>query len=219
MRSRKTLDIKWTPDLAYIVGLIATDGNLSKDGRHISFTSKDKQLVTSLVRILNIKRNKITRKGNGSNLENKRYYVVQFSNVGLYNFMTKIGITPNKTKTIGALSIPLKFFIDFIRGHLDGDGTYYAYFDRRWKSSYMFYTTFTSASKEHILWLRNIIKKLFKISGHLTKSANSSVFQLKYAKNESLKLIPKIYYDYRVPCLERKRDKIFKIIKTNARVL
>ena len=37
--------IKWSPKFAYAIGLIATDGNLSIDGRHIIFTSKDLQLV------------------------------------------------------------------------------------------------------------------------------------------------------------------------------
>ena len=35
----------WSPDLAYAVGLVATDGNLSPDGRHMSFISKDRDLV------------------------------------------------------------------------------------------------------------------------------------------------------------------------------
>ncbi len=33
--------MKWTANLAYAVGLITTDGCLSKDGRHIDLTSKD----------------------------------------------------------------------------------------------------------------------------------------------------------------------------------
>src|SRR5688572_26861634 len=33
------------PDVSYAVGLAATDGNLSGDGRHMSFVSKDRDLV------------------------------------------------------------------------------------------------------------------------------------------------------------------------------
>ena len=36
MKPLRREKIKWTPDLAYVVGLIASDGYLSKDGRHIS---------------------------------------------------------------------------------------------------------------------------------------------------------------------------------------
>src|SRR3972149_3362535 len=43
----KTLtgDSQWAPELAYAVGLLAPDGNLSGDGRHLSLTSKDRDLL------------------------------------------------------------------------------------------------------------------------------------------------------------------------------
>jgi len=37
--------LKWTPDLAYAVGRIATDRNLSRDGRHLAIPSKDYDLL------------------------------------------------------------------------------------------------------------------------------------------------------------------------------
>jgi len=42
-------DFKWTPDLAYAVGLLVTDGNLSGDGRHITLRSKEKIYQNQLV--------------------------------------------------------------------------------------------------------------------------------------------------------------------------
>src|SRR3990172_11961813 len=44
----------WSPDLAYIVGLLAPDGNLSPDGRHICFVSRDLQLIQTLASILHL---------------------------------------------------------------------------------------------------------------------------------------------------------------------
>jgi len=117
---------------------------------------------------------------------------------------------PGKTKIIGEIKIPDKYFFDFLRGHFDGDGTFHSYWDPRWKSSFMFYTIFVSASKKHIDWLRGEIFNFAKIRGHTTKSVNGSVYQLKYAKAESLKLFPKLYYDENVVCLSRKRIKIEK---------
>ena len=43
---------KYTSEIAYIVGILTTDGNLSKDGRHINFTSKDKQLLIMIRKML-----------------------------------------------------------------------------------------------------------------------------------------------------------------------
>lgn len=81
----------------------------------------------------------------------------------------------------------------------------------------MFYTVFVSASENHIKWLRKSIKKFLKIKGHVTKDGRGSTYQLKYAKAESLKLLPKIYYNSGVICLTRKRLKIIKALKINSR--
>ena len=44
--------MKWTSELAYAVGLLTTDGSLSKDGRHIDLTSKDvEQLIEEGVQV------------------------------------------------------------------------------------------------------------------------------------------------------------------------
>ena len=123
-----------------------------------------------------------------------------------------LGLTPNKTKTIGPINIPRRYFFDFLRGHFDGDGSFYSYFDPRWKSSFLFYTSFVSASKLHIEWLQELIQERVDIKGHITKAQKSSVYQLKYAKKESLQLLPKMYYDRQIPHLTRKREKIEKVL-------
>ena len=200
---------EWDSKFAYAIGLLTTDGNLSKDGRHLELTSKDIEQLTNFLKCLGISK-KITYKFSGFGI---RYPRVQFGDVKLYRFLLSIGLTPNKTKTIGSLDIPKKYFFDFLRGHFDGDGTFFSYFDPRWKSSYMFYTVLISASKIHIDWLRKCIFNHLKIWGHISKSKNNSVYQLKYAKAESLKLLPKIYYNKQVVCLKRKRTKVSKALK------
>ncbi len=83
----------------------------------------------------------------------------------------------------------------------------------------MFYTEFISASKKHIEWLRKSIESALKIKGHVTKAKNDSIYQLKYAKTESLKLLPKIYYNGSVVCLSRKRKKIERALRVEGRQL
>lgn len=80
----------------------------------------------------------------------------------------------------------------------------------------MFYTVFISASKKHIDWIRSELFVFLKIKGHITRDSKKSVYQLKYAKAESLKLLLKIYYNNRVVCLSRKRLKIEKALKTES---
>lgn len=195
----------WNKDLSYIVGLITTDGSLSIDGRHIYLTSKDIDQIKTVARILHLK-NKIGIKASSYN-PNGKYYILQFGNVKLYRFLLEIGLTPNKTKTLGALEIPRYYFADFLRGHLDGDGFTFSYWDKRWKNSFMLYTGFTSASKNHLEWIHGEVKRLYNLQGTI-KSSGKSAFQLLYAKNGSLKLLKKLYYSEDIPCLQRKRFKI-----------
>jgi hypothetical protein len=216
MKPLKNVKTSWSANLAYAIGLIVTDGNLSLDGRHFDFTSKDKEQLFNFMKCLGIKV-KIGYKVSG--YTGKKSPRIQFGDVNFYEFLLKIGLMPAKTKIIKGVKIPKKYFFDFLRGHFDGDGTFYSYWDPRWRSSFMFYTEFISASKEHINWLRKKIYDYLKIKGHITNSKNSSVYQLKFAKRESLKLLPKMYYDSGVVCLSRKRRKIEKALKTEDKKL
>ena len=216
-KPKNKVEIKWSSSFAYAIGLLATDGNLSPDGRHINFTSKDKELIQSFCRCLGVK-NRIGKKARGYGKE-KKYFVVQFGDVSFYHFLISIGITPKKSKTIGELKIPDAYFFDFLRGHHDGDGTFYSYWDPRWRSSFMFYNEFISASKKHIDWLRRQLARFLDIKGHITKDSKGSTYQLKYAKVESLKLLPKLYYDRTVVCLSRKRRKIERALKVAGKQL
>ena len=197
------LPTEWTPEFAYAVGLIVTDGCLSKDGRHIDLTSKDLDQIQTFIKILGLK-NKIGLKS--SSTSNRKYYRVQFGNVKFYRFLLSIGLTPRKSKTIGEIKVPDKYFRDFLRGSLDGDGWTYSYWDPRWKKSFQLYTGFTSASKNHLIWLNSSIEQLFGVRG--TIRFQSRAYTLEYAKKNSIILLRKLYYKKDLLCLERKHSKI-----------
>lgn len=195
----------WSSNLAYAVGLLATDGCLAKSGHLIDLTSKDKEQLENFTDCLGLSL-KICSKNNGRGQESFR---VQFRNVFFYKFLLRIGLSPAKSKTLSCLKIPKRYFFDFLRGCFDGDGYSYSYWDKRWKSSFLFYMGFVSASKKFISWIRREIKTRIKISGHLTVVRKQSVyFQLKYAKKESVKLLKYVYPSSAVVCLSRKRLKI-----------
>ena len=202
--------IRWSSEFAYAIGLLVTDGSLSKDGRHIVLVSKDREMIENFMKALDFQ-NKIGRHSRGSSID-KKYFRVQFGDVNFYNFLLKIGLMPNKTKIIRDVKIPSKYFFDFLRGHFDGDGSFYSYWDPRWRSNFMFYTVFVSASKNHIEWLQKFIYKFLKIKGYVAKSVTNSVYQLRYAKADSLKLLSKLYYNSDIVCLSRKRLKIRKAL-------
>ena len=208
-------DFKWTPELSYAIGLLTTDGNLSKDGRHITMRSSDRELLKTFKNCLNLA-NKIAQSKNDG-WAKKPSYRVQFSKVQFYRWLLKIGLFPAKTYTIGELSIPDKHFRDFLRGHLDGDGSISTYKDD-WNTfknpKYVYirlWTRFQSASKAHIQWLQSRIYNLLGVNGHLNElkptrpDQTTSTWILKFAKKDSIKLLSWIYYHSDVPCLRRKR--------------
>lgn len=209
--------MRWNPNLAYVIGLITTDGCLSSDGRHIDFTSKDLEQIQNFIKILKLN-NKIGLKSSG--YSNKKYFRVQFGDVKFYRFLLKIGLTPHKSKTLNEIIVPDRYFRDFLRGHLDGDGYNYSYWDPRWKSSFMLYTGFVSASLAHLEWLNNEVERLYKLTGKIKYATRA--YQLKFAKNASIKLLGEIYYKNNLICLKRKRFKIeeaLDIIRRQAGVL
>lgn len=204
----------WTPKLAYAVGLLVTDGNLSKDGRHITMRSAEPELLETFKICLNLKNKVGTSYKNG--YSNKPTYRVQFSDVQFYNWLISIGVTPAKTYSIGVLQISEIVFRDFLRGHLDGDGSitsYRDYYNIFKNPKYIYtrlFTRFISASKRHILWLQYNINKTFGVKGRVHRerpadpNKHTDMWTLKFMKKESIKLLNCIYYQEDIPCLERK---------------
>jgi hypothetical protein len=203
--------IKWSANFAYAIGLLVTDGCLSNDNLHIDFTSKDKEQIINFLKCLDIKV-KIGEKFSG--FDQNKILRVQFGDILFYKFLNSLGIFSNKSKIISKIKISNKYFFDFLRGCFDGDGCFYSYWDSRWRSSHMFYLTFGSASRIHILWIQKEIFKNLSINGHISKSQKKgSIYNLRYAKKEAMEIIKKMYYNPNVICLSRKRIKIEKALK------
>ena len=200
----------WNNRIAYAIGLITTDGNLSKDGRHIIFVSKDLPLVELFKKCLKLK-NKISVKTSSYSKGKNKYYFTQFGNVNFYRELVSIGLSPNKSKNIGGLLIPRTYFADFLRGHLDGDGNILTYNDPIYPNSQRLYLRFMSASKVHMEWLQGQIKKFHGITGTIKPVPRAWV--LIYAKNESKILLNVIYYRKGLPFLDRKRCLIKDYLK------
>lgn len=126
-RSLKVKVIVWNKNIAYIVGLLVTDGSLSSDGRHIIMRSTDVDLLVTFKSLLALKVKIGVTKDHSSK---KPCYRLQFGDVVFYRWLLSIGITPAKTYIIGEIRVPNLYFRDFLRGHLDGDGSIFTYLDR-----------------------------------------------------------------------------------------
>lgn len=200
-------------DLWYIVGLITTDGNLSKDGRHISLTSKDRDLLVSVRKALLLK-NKIGRKARAKGKE-KKYSVLQIGDKKFYKFLLNIGLTQRKSLTLGKLSIPDFYFPDFLRGVIDGDGNIHTWIhnsngNRQWALRIF------SGSNKFTFWLKEMVESYFSTNGkiHISKRSNTKnpLYIIKFGKFAAKLILEKVYKDG-VLALNRKAKRVKRCLQ------
>ena len=202
MKMMKKVDTTWSPTLTYIIGVIATDGNLSPDGRHVNITSKDEALLLDIRNALGLTC-QIGKKSRAA-LQEKKYSVLQIGDKNFYNFLLSIGLTTNKSKTIDKLKICYKFFGDFLRGCIDGDGTITSCSHPESKHKQLRIRLY-SASLPFLNWIQTEIKKRLNISGGwIHTRANRSMSALSFGKADSIKILHFIYNNEESIYLDRK---------------
>jgi len=199
----------WTPRLAWAVGLIATDGNLSRDRRHLAIPSIDRDLLESLRECLGLT-NCISQTKNGNGF----IYRLQWGDRRFYEWLLSIGLTPAKSLTLGPLLVPDEYFADFFRGCIDGDGSVLVYTDRyhtRKNERYVYerlYVSLVSASRPFVEWAQRSVLRITGLKGTISvrsPKGHNPLWRLRYAKAESIRVLRWMYYTPSVPSLARKR--------------
>ncbi len=201
---KRKVNTSWRSNLAYAIGLIAADGCLNKDRRHLWFSSKDLQLIETFKKSLRLS-NKIGRYARGGEKE-KRYFYLSFGDIYFYKFLNTIGLTSAKSKTIKHVDVPRLYFSDFLRGLFDGDGSFYTFKDKRWPNSFSFKLSIASASLDFLNWLKGILTKYYGVKGYIHKG--DGVWNLEYVKGDTKKLFSVMYYNRNALRLERKYCKL-----------
>jgi len=206
---KSNVKLVWTNNFAYVIGVIATDGNLSPDLRHIHITSKDYEMVMNCKKCLGIN-NKIGKKARGRS-KDKKYFILQFGDKNFFEFLLDLGLTPKKSKTISELKIPKIYFADFLRGCIDGDGS--ISISKHPESKHLQYKVrLCSASKKFLDWIFKMCKDVFGVKGgSIYKLESTSIYTLSFGKKDSIIILKKIY-KRDVICLSRKKKVALKIL-------
>ena len=202
------VDTTWTPTLAYAVGLIATDGNLSPSGKSTNVVSSDIDQLENFKRCIP-RAGRIGRHGPTA-------WHVTVSSVHFYRWLLSIGLMPAKSLILGGIEIDDSLMIDLARGLMDGDGSIENYVhhpggnvkrypDYRYERLNV---SFHSASRKHLEWLRARLQRVMSVNGAILESHEKDrpnpMFELKYGKHASLALLTRMYADPSSPRLERK---------------
>lgn len=191
----------WSAELAYAVGLIASDGNLTSNTNGVEFISTDKELIELYCFSLHLDSIHV---GVTAYEGRKPWYKVRLSDRAFRRFLEDIGLTPAKSKTLGALSIPDAYFQDFLRGVLDGDGSWYI--QKSWLGRYQYLKVeLVSASYSFIEWINHKISTLAGLRGTTRSRSLGRYHYLSYGGHQSIDLGTWLYYSSDVLALSRKR--------------
>ena len=193
------------PDMAYLLGFLAADGNVSKaeNGVTIQLQESDKDFL-ELIR---------------AKVESSRPIKFYLTNAGKPTCKLEVwssewkkdlaiyNIVPNKTFILQPPDrLNPRYYIDYIRGYFDGDGSIYVN-----NSKYAREFAICGASKDLIYWMYRELVKLGVENLHVytTYTANNvTMYELSTKNKEAVKQIGKLmYYDDNVFCLDRKRKK------------
>lgn len=193
------------------MGLIATDGCLYGDGRHIAFISKDEDQMRTLLSLVD--RAHIRYKREDSEFGGWAFRG-QFSYAALYRWLLTVGLMPRKSLVLGGIDVPDEHLMTLVRGLLDGDGTVYTLIHNPTLMTYRNYKYerlwiyFHSGSRRHVEWIQARLACALGISGYIEElrreGHENPMYRLKYGNRASRVLLPAIYADQNVPRLERK---------------
>ena len=205
------ISLEWNKDIAYIVGLIASDGCLQRDGRHVVFTSADLELVEKYRDTLGVS-NKITKVS--KRVQNRRpYFYINTAQVEWYSFLYNSGLHPGKSFTLREINLPGHLFLHFFRGLYDGDGTFYSFRDIRYPRATVYYLEYASASKFFVEWLLAKLRELLGVKGMIKRG--KGVYIIRFFKSDSRKIIAGMYENSSGLFLNRKYAKIMNILSSD----
>ena len=206
----------WSPEMAYVLGFFTADGNMNLNkitgGKYLEFTSNDYELIERVKKLTNSHQKISTRVRSSKN----PHYRIQIGSVELFNDLIKLGLTPNKSKTIRLPQIPSEFFMDFARGYFDGDGC--AHLGKHWakdrnKKRWVFNIRFASGSHKFLeeFWER---LKEFGVTGGYIYEKKKHDCELVYSWLKGLELCHILYHNVSSDMyLKRKYDIYQKALK------
>ena len=123
----------WNPEMAYVLGIIYTDGNLfirnqgpSSKVYLLSIAQKETELLEKVLSLMqcNAKLMYSKRRVYKDTVAGELYKMT-ISNKKIYHDLEKIGLTPDKSNSIDFPVIPEEHVRHFMRGCWDGDGSVY----------------------------------------------------------------------------------------------
>ena len=178
---------KWTEEMAYVLGLIYTDGYLNpgrradsarKSSGYVSLAQKEPELLEKVLALMNCDaRLRFSKRRQFGDIVAGEIYSFAISNDQVYEDLVRLGLTPHKSHTITFPHMSEEFVRHFIRGCWDGDGSIYLERGKALRASYI------SGSYEFV---KTLADELYTAGIYQTRyeveKEKSRQFRLKYPR-------------------------------------
>lgn len=126
------------------------------------------------------------------NISNKQAYRIQIANKGFYDFLLSIGLMQNKSLILKQVKVPNQYFVDFLRGLIDGDGCI-----RKWthpsNKREQWSLRVYSGSGDFMKWLKESTELLLKVQGKIYREVDA-LWILKFGKMAAREIVRRCYY-------------------------
>lgn len=195
---------------AWILGLLASDGYLPKT------TGAQNRVVLTLQRqdedTLELIKDELQYTGPIYQYESTNGYPnssLAFTSRLLRDRIEGYGITNAKTFTLKGIpeNLPRDFYLDFIRGYFDGDGSVYAREDEKKVGM-----SFTSATKQILIDIATFLAEEYGVAMPTIRKVERThvIYDMRYYKRDSLTL-GDLFYDNDYLSLIRKKKHFFEL--------
>jgi intein-encoded DNA endonuclease-like protein len=208
---------KWTPEMAYVLGFFAADGNIITNNRGAQFWTieiKDKELLENIKETIE-SNHKISLRYKGDKGTHSIMYRLQIGSIKMCEDLRLLGFKERKTRSLIVPKVPDKYFSHFVRGYFDGDGNIWTglvHKDRK-TNTRTIRAVFTSCSKAFLQDIKNKLEKMDIKKGILSRG-KGDYHRLTYSVHGSLKLYDFMYNMVDTSLfLKRKKDVFEKFVE------
>ncbi|MBB4826009.1 hypothetical protein HNO89_003246 [Sporosarcina luteola] len=193
----------WTNEMAWVLGLFITDGHVNKDVHSVYLSQKDVTLLQKVATLMEA--SEVIAEPTGT----RKTHLLIINSKVIKSDLEKLGITPNKSRSVRFPDVPEEFLPAFVRGVIDGDG---------WVQASGYVMNVTSASQEFASSLLKVFMA-WNLRAEITTEETKSgldIFRIWVkGKTELPKLADIIYRNSDDNFVARKRNLLIQHVKNN----
>lgn len=197
---------EWSHELAYFLGWMASDGNISESKNTFRITSTDIEHLENMFSLFSYGWKTTVRKWNKkSQSEYKPAGTISIARKDIMDKLIDYGIPPNKSLILKMPYIPTQYMRDFVRGVFEGDGCI------TYKKNLSPKIVFASGSNDFLYGLGEAIEKQTGLKVHVYVDKKNT-YSLSYDSPKAIDILFKYMYKGipQVLVLDRKYNKFIE---------